>query len=185
MINDHELVNSMDEFLASVEKRAFIMARSSTGDREAALDIVQDCMFRMVRYYSDKPFEQWLPLFYRILNNRITDHHRKRGWNRLKQWFGNGNEEDAGTSPDVMEQIPVNTPGPEERIEDVQFGKKLQIALEQLSERQRQAFLLRQWQGLSVSETASAMGVSEGSVKTHLWRAVQSLRDSLQEYDFQ
>lgn len=171
----------LDDFLASVELRAYVMARLATRDGDAALDIVQDSMFRMVRHYANRPSEQWRPLFYKVLNNRITDYHRKRGFDRLIRWFGDLKDDDQA-GPDAVDQLSSSLGAPDEQLENEQLGEELTAALMQLSERQRQAFMLRQWQGMSVAETATAMGVSAGSVKTHLSRAMQALQLNLQEY---
>ena len=59
----------MESFLKDVERRAFRIARYSTGDTEEALDLVQDAMLKLVKTYADRPGDEWPPLFYRILDN--------------------------------------------------------------------------------------------------------------------
>ena len=169
----------MDGFLESVEKRAYLIALSAVKDEQSALDIVQDTMFSMVKNYASKPAEEWPPLFFRILNNQITDRHRKRGLGRLTQWFGYKHDEDA---PEAVDQLESEDYCPETLASSLDVQTAVKSALETLSHQQQQALILRLWEGLSVKETATAMNISEGSVKTHLSRAVQAMRTQLEEH---
>ena len=171
----------LDAFLASVEKQAFVMAKFATGDSDAALDIVQDAMFKLVRQYGSRPAEEWRPLFFRILNNRIMDQHRKRGFvQRMSRWFGVDAENDDAV--EAVDQLPSAVKLPEDFLHAEGVEVALREAYQRLPRQQQQAFSLRQWQGLSVEETALAMSVSSGSVKTHLSRALKNLREQLHEY---
>ena len=67
----------MEQFLKSVERRAFRMAQIATGSRDDALDVLQDAMLEFVRAYAHKPMDQWKPLFYRIVQNKIRDWRRR------------------------------------------------------------------------------------------------------------
>lgn len=177
--------DSLDAFLASVEKRAFVIARLSTRDDDAALDIVQDAMLRMFERYADKPDAERAALFFRILNNRVTDHHRRRGFDRLVRWFGERGERptDARETVDAVDQLVDDAAGPARRADADALGVELRRALDRLPHRQRQVFVLRHWQGMDVAETAFALQISEGSVKTHLSRAMRALRTSLRELE--
>ena len=78
----------MDKFLQSVQARAFRIAQIDTGNAEDALDLEQDAMFKLVEKYSSKPESEWTPLFYRILNSRINDWHRRsKVRNRHRSWL--------------------------------------------------------------------------------------------------
>lgn len=175
---------AMDRFLASIERRALAIALSLLRDREDALDAVQDAMLRLVRSYGHKPETEWPPLFYRILNNRIHDDFRRaklRG--RLFGWFGTMALDDGGHPEDPWEQIPDPAPDtPPERLERERRLHALQGAVRALPRRQREAFILRCWEGLSTEETAGAMGCTQGSVKTHYFRALHALREKLEGF---
>jgi len=174
---------SMDKFFATVERRAYAMAYAALRDRDEALDVLQDAMLKMVRHYRHKPPSDWLPLFYRILNNRINDSFRARKTHRrLFGWLGGAATEDE-SDPDPLEQIPDPARDtPVERFEQERRVLALERAVGQLPRRQREAFVLRCWEGLSTEHTAHAMGCTQGSVKTHYFRALQNLREQLEEF---
>jgi RNA polymerase sigma-70 factor (ECF subfamily) len=156
----------------------------ATGNREDALDIVQDAMLRLARRYGDRDTAEWVPLFQRILQSVIRDWYRRtQVRNRWRQFLGRRDTaSDAGADEreDPIEaRVAGVEPEPGTQLAHQQAIEALEAALHRLPLRQQQAFLLRQWEGLSVSETAAAMGCGEGSVKTHCSRALQALRGSL------
>ena len=157
------------------------MALMATRQGDEALDIVQDSMLKLASRYSGRSPSEWAPLFYGILNNRITDWHRRsRVRNRLLVWFGRKDDEN---DPDPVETLVADqAPGPEAQLVQRHATARLEAALARLPDRQRQAFLLRMWEGLDVAGTAAAMGCSQGSVKTHLFRALATLRVELDDY---
>jgi RNA polymerase sigma factor (sigma-70 family) len=176
-----EVPVSLDAFLAQVERRAWRMAELNLGNREDALDAVQDAMLSLVKHYRDKPNEEWTPLFWGILRRRIVDLQRRRKVRSvIVGWLGGGRDDEGDELP-AWE--PADTgPGPQARLEDSQAYADMTVAIRNLPRRQREAFMLRVLEGLDVAETAQAMGCSDGSVKTHLSRAMHNLRDQLEEW---
>jgi RNA polymerase sigma-70 factor, ECF subfamily len=185
-LEDSTLENrqALNRFLASVEKRAFRMAEFATGDREHALDIVQDAMMSLASRYSHKTEAEWGPLFHRILQSRIRDWYRRsRVRNTVFGWLKNFNHEDSKEAPDPIQLAEDHsTPGPERSANNAELMQSTMDAVRKLPLRQQQAFLLRAWEGYDVAQTARAMGISEGSVKTHYSRATRSLRQQLEAY---
>ena len=175
-----EASTKMEAFLREVETRAFRIAVVSTRDANEALDIVQDAMISLARRYADKSEEEWRPLFYRILKNRIRDWQRRSiVRTRVMSFFG-GQESDEY---DPVAQAPgPSSDDPTDALERSDAMQALEQALGELPARQREAFMLRNFEGLDVAETAIAMGCSDGSVKTHYSRAVHRLRDMLGEH---
>jgi len=147
-----------------------------------ALDAVQDAMLQLARAYADRPAQEWKPLFYRILENRIRDMQRRRTVRgRVIAWLPFRGDEDE-EEPDPIAQAPSPDPQPPRRLELDQAVAALEKALGELPRRQQQAFLLRTLEGLDVAQTAVAMGCSQGSVKTHYFRALRALRAQLGEF---
>jgi RNA polymerase sigma-70 factor (ECF subfamily) len=170
---------SLDVFLRRVERRALRMAELATQSRDEALDLVQDAMFGFVRHYGGHDGAEWPPLFWRVLDSRLNDWHRRqkvRGRWSFRPDDKGADEDPIALAPDVRE------PGPLARMADGEASIALEAALRGLPLRQRQAFLLRIWEGLDVAATAVAMRCSEGSVKTHLSRALANLRRTLEAH---
>lgn len=158
------------------------MAEIAVGNREDALDIVQDSMLRLVRRYAGRPESEWGPLFHRILQSCIVDFHRREGVRRRwRVWLRGPDDQEARADP--LENQP-GAPGeePDRRSDAERMSDTLEQALGELPLRQQQAFLLRIWEGMDVAETARAMGCSQGSVKTHLSRAMHALRERLEDH---
>lgn len=173
-------IADLDAFLRGVERRALRMAELSCGQHEDALDIVQEAMLTFARRYAGHDPAEWAPLFHRVLDSRIMDHHRRsQVRSRWRLWLTPREDDD----PDPLEQVAdPREPEPWMRLSDERLVEALEAALKQLPIRQRQCFLLRVWEGLDVAQTAAAMGCGEGSVKTHLSRALARLREHLQDW---
>lgn len=171
---------TLDAFLAESERRAFRMAQFATRDPDEALDLVQDAMLSFVQRYRDKPASEWRPLFYRVLENRILDWHRQRH-SRGRWWVSLFVADDAD-GEDPLERIAgPAADNPLQALQRARSMSRLESALYALPLRQQQVFLLRIWEGLDVAATARALGLGQGSVKTHLSRALARLRAELGE----
>lgn len=138
-------------------------------------------MLRLAEKYADRPPEELPMLFQRILQNAIRDWFRRSKvrstWTTLFSSFGSKDDDDEF---DILETLAAkqssNVPvSPADQLEQSQVLQAIEIAVERLPARQREAFMLRYWEEFDVAETAKVMGCSEGSVKTHCSRAVASL----------
>lgn len=175
----------MQYFLSSIEGRAFRIAQIATGNRDDALDIVQEAMIKMVQSYSHHADNEWKALFYSILQTRILDwHRRQKVRNRFRSWLHlNANDDEDDELDDLIEQQ-AGSPAfaPDVQLQDAQFLDDLNASLSALPLRQQQVFLMRVWEGMDITETATVMQCSESSVKTHYARALEKLRMQLAQH---
>jgi RNA polymerase sigma-70 factor, ECF subfamily len=170
----------IEMFLRSVEARAYRIAAVSLRDRDEAFDVVQDAMIRLVRRYANRPHGEWPPLFHRILQNCIRDAQRRRTVRtRVLAFFGAVESEELDP---VLAAPAPSSANPAAAVATGDAMAALEHALGTLPARQREAFMLRNLEGLDVAATASAMGCTEGSVKTHYSRAVHRLRELLRDH---
>jgi RNA polymerase sigma-70 factor (ECF subfamily) len=175
----------LSDFLAAVERRAFKQTTYAVRDDHAALDIVQDAMMKLATKYADKPVAEFPMLFQRILQNTMRDYWRRQKvrnlWTTLLSSFGGSAE--TGDERDPLETIDVedDSDQPHAQLERSQTIQLIELAIQKLPARQREAFVLRYWEDMDVAETAKIMGCSDGSVKTHCSRAVHALALTLKK----
>jgi RNA polymerase sigma-70 factor, ECF subfamily len=175
----------LSDFLKGADRRAFKRTVYAVHDDEAALDIVQDSMIRLAEKYADRPVAELPLLFARILSNATMDWFRRRKV-RVAVLQNFSDLEPAGSSPDfdlldTLEAVESawGARGPADNLSRQQTLEAIDAAVAELAPRQREAFLLRYWEELDVAETATVMGCSVGSVKTHCARAVKTLATAL------
>ncbi len=176
----------LSDFLSGIEQRAFKQAVYAVRDDDAALDIVQDAMIKLAEKYGDRPAAELPLVFTRILQNRIHDwFRRQKVRNTWVTLFSNMvKKSDENDDFDPLESL--SAPDDSEihqdgayKLEQSQLLQALESEISKLPVRQREAFLMRYWDELSITETAKAMSCSEGSVKTHCSRATQALAKAL------
>jgi RNA polymerase sigma-70 factor (ECF subfamily) len=175
----------LNDFLRSIDRRAFKRTAYMVRDDDAALDIVQDAMIRLAENYFDRPAAELPLLFQRILSNATMDYFRRQKVRRavmtnMSDFEGSDGDGDF----DLLEILETQAGSmgalsAADEVSRAQILQAIEAEVARLPGRQREAFLLRYWEELDVAETASAMGCSEGSVKTHCSRAVHSLAKSL------
>lgn len=177
----------LSHFLADVERRAYKQAQFAVRNHEIALDIVQDAMLKLAEKYGERPPEELPLLFQRILQNAIRDHYRRQKirdlWTTLfSSLSAKHGEEDQDPLETLGDDENNSAPlGPESVLQQKQVVSMIEKAMTKLPPRQREAFLLRYWEGMDISETATIMGCTEGSVKTHCSRATHALSAMLEK----
>lgn len=175
----------LNDFLRSVEKRAFKRSVYLVRDDDAALDIVQDAMMRLAEKYFDRPAAELPLLFQRILSNATMDWFRRQKVRRsLIQNMSDFESGDPQDDFDLLEALEtadgaMGSLSAADEVSRAQILRAIDREVAELPARQREAFLLRYWEEMDIAETAAVMGCSEGSVKTHCSRAVHALAKTL------
>jgi RNA polymerase sigma-70 factor (ECF subfamily) len=163
-----DLEERFGAFVASHRDTARRLAwRLTGGDEAAAEDVAQDAFLKayraLSRFREDSSIETW---FYRILVNQA---HRYRRWRAVRErWSAVWDEERAVSPSDAG---------------DPALQRRISQALAKLTRRQREAFILVHLEGFTVRETGNLLSTPEGTVKSHLHRALKALRTELADLE--
>lgn len=158
-----------EELMKLFQDRALSLAWHLTGSRDDALDIVQEAFIRMhrvlPRWEGRASLFTWL---YRVITNLARDRIKRisrRGWVSL---------EVLPEPPDLSAAS-----APPRRLMASETGARIIRAVGELPPRQREVFVLRHYEGMTLKEIAEIKGRSLGSVKANLFQALRKLRRSL------
>ena len=189
-LKDEELVararksdqRATEDLVRRYQQKAYAIAYHFTdGNVQDAEDFTQEAFLRafqnLENFRGDSSFYTW---FYRILVNVCLDGRRHRNrWQKIfLPWQRDSTEK--GLSPEER-------PDPEaherslKTISGKELSRDIQESLRSLPEKQRLAFQLKALHGMSIQEVARVMGTAEGTVKSHLFRATQFLREKFKD----
>ena len=167
---------AFEELVRRHQGRVYAVAYRVTGNREDALDVSQDALFKAYRKIGQwQPTGDFLPWLLRLTSNQAIDHVRRRNRRRHERF-------DEAYVPDsegaAVEPV---TRGTAEVVRANEIEMHMQQALQCLSKTQKTVFILRHYEGLQLTEIAVELGCTVGSVKVHLFRALKKLRKALEE----
>jgi len=171
MAPDAVELEDFDEVVRRYWPRVFRFALASVRDYDAAQTIAQDCFYKAHRnrahFRGDCSVNTWLM---QIAVNLVRDSLRNR---RLQFWK-------RGEALDLTARwTPDGRLTPEEAAAIQEKVRAVWQAAGALSDRQRTVFLLRFVDEMEILEIAAATGMAEGTVKVHLFRALQAIRECL------
>ena len=166
-----------NELVRRYQDRIYRLIRRFVKNHEDALDITQDAFIKayqgLSNFKRDSQFYTWL---YRITVNLCIDFIRRSATRKVMTY-----ESECDDLP--MMNIPdSNLAPPSKAVENKELAAHLRKAILQLSDKQREVFILRHREGLSLREIAHTLGRSSGTVKAHLFHAQRNLRELLHPY---
>lgn len=180
--------NAFDLLMKRYQKKAYSVAFQMSGsDAETALDLTQQAFlnaFRSIDKFQGKSsFYTW---FYRILINTCIDDQRRRSRKQRFFSFRTLTREQNDAQEPNIENFPDTDPSdnPLQALKTKELYKAVEQALGGMSEKQRCAFKLKVFQGMSIKEIAEIMKTAPGSVKSHLFRATRSMRHALADWRY-
>jgi RNA polymerase sigma-70 factor (ECF subfamily) len=178
---------AVDQLIRRYQKKVYSIAYQMSGsDPEDARDSAQEALIQVFRNLSRfegrSRFSTWL---YRVVVNTCLDaRRRRRRWLNMVFTRRSGKKDAADDADSILDNLPAPADGkdPVSNVSGEELKRDVTDALKRLSEKQRTVFQLKMFQEMSIPEIAAATGMAEGTVKSHLFRATQSVRDQLRRW---
>ena len=172
-------MNAFRELVEANKKKVYYTALNFTGNHQSADDISQEVFLKLYRslknFRGDSQLSTWL---YRVTVNTCISSKRKKTLPVLSI-EENIHSLETGESLDITGTA-VNSP--EKALEKSELKKHIEKALKNISNKERIVFILRHYRDLSLKEISEIMDISEGTVKSLLFRSVKKLRKKLSFY---
>lgn len=170
-------IQAFDDLVVKYQKRVYEIAYSFTHNVDDAYDLAQDIFVRAFKslyaFKRESAFYTWL---YRIAQNVCIDYVRRR--NRFQ--IMDLDDEQINSEPKLF--VSVKTAFPNRKVELEELEGEIKNAIRQLPIKQKQAFILRHYEGKTLKEIAEIMECQLGTVKAHLFHATRKLRQLLASY---
>ena len=175
------LLRDFGAWMASEQRRVYALCQRFLQDRDEADSATQDVFLKAYQALKrDDPKElddpaRWVT---RIAVNTCLDRLRSKRWQFWRK------RPEAADEATILGLAPSTEPDAEDRVFSQQIARRLTQALERLSLRQRAAFTLRHYEDRSLAEIAEMLDLDVGTVKVHLFRATEKLREELHDLYF-
>jgi RNA polymerase sigma-70 factor, ECF subfamily len=164
---------ALKEIFDKYHKRVYRIAYGVVGQREEALDIVQEAFIKLFRSIKNfKGRSHFYTYLYRMVMNTAIDHARKAG----KQFISSLDEEGSFEPSDNVEK------GPERVLLQKELEERVKLAMDKLPAEQKAALIFRDVEGLSYQEMTEAMGCSIGTVMSRLHYGRKRIQELLKDY---
>ncbi len=172
-------LKAFEEIVHRYQGKVYATAYRVTGNREDALDVTQEVLVKAYEKINQwEPRGAFLPWLLRLAVNRSIDYLRKR----KRTSHESLNESIAKISEEEIHSVSSPT-NPSDLARAKEIDDRIRLAMGNLSKTQKTVFALRYYQGYSLNEIAEHLGCTVGSVKVHLFRALQKVRNELGKID--
>lgn len=166
---------AVDELIKKYQKKVYNLIYGMTFNYDIAWDVSQEVFIKVLKNIKNfREESSFWTFIYRITMNAYYDYYRKYKIREKVSYFSDMNDEDTKRTFEVKDLINM-----EEEFEVKQLKETIAVALKELTDMQRQVFVLKNTQGLKIKEIAEMLKISEGTVKSHLNRAMEKIKDIL------